>query len=78
MKALKLNVVIGRDRRVVLDVPEDIEEGPAEVVLLVPEGPERQPRSNLEEHVARLIARSRSRTVEDIDTELKAERESWD
>jgi hypothetical protein len=77
MKALKLHVTIGRDRRIVLDLPDSVSEGAAEIVLLMPESPENgHPR--LEDHVARLMAHPRGRTTEEIDSDLRAERESWD
>jgi hypothetical protein len=78
MKALKLKVMIGGDRRLVLDMPDEVEEGPAEVIVLVPERAQRPSVGGLEAHVERLMARPRGRAPEEIDAELRAERESWD
>jgi len=34
MKAVKMNVFIGSDRRLAIDLPQQIQEGPAELILL--------------------------------------------
>ncbi len=78
MKAVRVNVVIGRDRRVAFELPEDFEEGPAEVLVLVPESSVRHRGDHLGSHVARLMSRPRGRTAEDINAELRAERDGWD
>jgi hypothetical protein len=77
MKAVKVNVMIGRDRRVAFEVPEDVEEGPAEVLVLVPESSIQRRRSHLETHVAQLMARPRGKSADDINAELRTEREDW-
>ena len=78
MKALKMTVMIGRDRRVVIDVPEGIQEGPAEVILLAPEGAGLNAAGELKGHIRHLLAHSRSRTRKEIDLEIEQQRQSWD
>lgn len=75
MKALRYQVRIGRDHRVVVDVPEEIPEGMAEVIVLIREQPEVRP--GLDALLAEFRTRAGGRTKEDIDTELAAERASW-
>jgi hypothetical protein len=54
-----------------------VQEGPAEVIVLVPEGTER-PAHTLQDFLAGLSARPRRiRTREEIDRYLEQERESW-
>lgn len=75
MKALKYQVRIGRDHRVVVDVPAETPEGMAEVIVLVQEEPDRRP--DLAAVLAEFRTRVGGRTKEDIDSRLAAERESW-
>lgn len=80
MKALKMTVMIGRDRRVVIDVPDSIREGRAEVVLLTPEDHESGTVTEigLETHIALLLANSRNRTRTELDREVEEQRQSWE
>lgn len=75
MKALKYQVRIGRDHRVVVEVPEETPEGMAEVIVLVREQPE--PQAGLDALLAEFRSRVGGRTKEDIDGGLAAERASW-
>ena len=78
MRAIKLNTHVSKDRTLRLKLPEDVQEGPAEVIVLVPELTER-PAHTLQEFLAGLSARPRRiRTKEEIDSYLEQERESWD
>jgi hypothetical protein len=78
MRAIKLNTHVAKDRTLRLKLPEDIQEGPAEVIVLVPEWTER-PAHTLQDFLAGLSARPRRvRTKEEIDSYLEQERESWD
>ena len=76
MKALKYQVRIGSDHRVVVDVPPDLAEGPAEVILLVPDAPATDNRELLA-LLAEFRARPGGRTKEDIDAQVADERASW-
>lgn len=75
MKALKLNANVDRSRRLVLELPEEIGEGPVEVIVLVPES-RRPGASTLAEHLASL--ERGHRTVAEIDEQIRVERQSWD
>ena len=76
MKALKYQVKIGRDHRVVVEVPRETPEGPAEVILLVPDAHE-APRDALHSLLAEFRSRPGGRSKDDIDAALVAERASW-
>ena len=75
MKALKYQVQIGRDRRVVLDVPAETPEGMAEVIVLVSEEP-RAP-EDFTAFLAGLRESSPQRSKEDLDRRIEEERASW-
>jgi hypothetical protein len=78
MRALKLYGHVERDHTLSLHLPEDVAEGPAEVIVLVPEAAERTGHS-LEDFLATLSkGRRRIRSKEEIDRDLELERESWD
>lgn len=78
MRAIKLNAHVAKDRTLRLYLPEDVQEGPAEVIVLVPEGTQR-PTHKLQDFLAGLSAHPRRiRTKEEIDTYLEQERASWD
>ncbi len=78
MRAVKLHGEIPADHILRLNVPQDVPEGPAEVILLVPEeravaGP------SLREFLAALRCTPRTpRSKEDIDRYLEEERNSWE
>jgi len=78
MRAIRLNTHVAKDRTLLLKLPEDVQEGPAEVIVLVPEAADR-PAHTVQDFLAGLSARPRRiRTKEDIDRYLERERESWD
>ena len=79
MLAHKETVIIGKDRRVILDLPEDFEEGKAEVIVLVSHSRNRQGRDNLEKILEDLASRPRRvRSKEEIDHYIEEERASWE
>ncbi len=75
MKALKYQVQIGRDHKVVVDVPDGTPEGPAEVIVLVPE--QEVGASGLDSLLAAFRARPGERSKEEIDAQLAEERAGW-
>jgi hypothetical protein len=78
MRAIKLNTHVAKDRTLRLKLPEDVQEGPAEVIVLVREETER-PTHTLKDFLAGLSARPRRiRNKEEIDRYLEQEHESWD
>jgi hypothetical protein len=78
MRAIKLNTHVAEDRTLRLKLPEDVQMGPAEVIILVPEAAER-PAHTVQDFLAGLSAGPRRiRTKEEIDRHLERERESWD
>jgi len=78
MRAIKLQTQVGKDHTLRLELPQDVEEGPAEVIVLVPEAPERS-RHTLADFLAHLSRTPRTiRSKEDIDRYLQEERESWE
>jgi len=77
MRAIKLNTHVAKDHILRLKLPNDVQEGPAEVIVLVPEETAR-PSHMLEDFLAGLSAHPRRiRTKEEIDSELAQEHESW-
>jgi hypothetical protein len=40
MRAFKFKIHVAQDRTLCLKLPEDVQEGPAEVIVLIPEGNE--------------------------------------
>ncbi len=77
MKAIKLQTHVTKDRTLRLQLPDDVEEGPAEVIVLVSE-PKAGLGHSLRDFLASLPARPRQpRTKEEIDHDLEQERESW-
>lgn len=79
MRALKYQVQIGKNRKLVLQMPKAMVEGPAEVIVLVPE--ERAPTqpAMLAEYLQELAAKPRhTRSKQQIDRDVERERRSWD
>jgi len=67
---------IGEDHR--LTVPGDIPAGPAKVVV-IPQAPDEDGWSSLQELIQEMADHPRrTRTKEEIDAYLRAERESWE
>jgi len=81
MQALKYQVTIGRDRRVSVDVPASVGEGPAEVIVLVPE-PKQEHRPEAVEDFGQMLDRLRKvapvRSREEILRFFEQERASWE
>jgi len=77
MRAIKLQTQVEKDHTLHLRLPEDVKEGPAEVIVLVPEAAE--PRHTLADFLAHLSDRPRTtRNKEEIDQYLQEERASWE
>ena len=78
MRAIKLNTYVAGDRTLRLKLPDDVDEGPAEVIVLVPDATGRRSHT-LRDFLVGLSSRPRQlRTKEEIDRYLAQERESWD
>jgi hypothetical protein len=78
MRAIKMQTLVEKDHTLHLQLPEDVNEGPAEVIVLVPELAE-PPRHTLADFLARLSERPRTtRKKEEIDQYLQEERASWE
>jgi hypothetical protein len=78
MRAIKLQAHVEKDHTLSLKLPEDIQEGPAEVIVLVPE-PAARPAHSLGDFLTRLPRRSRRvRSKEEIDRDLEQERQAWE
>jgi hypothetical protein len=78
MRAIKLQAQVPQDRTLSIKLPDDVDEGLAEIIVLVPEA--RHPKSlSVEEFIAELSERPlRRRSKEEIDAELLEMRQSWD
>lgn len=78
MRAIKLKAQIGTDHTLHLQLPDDVDEGPAEVIVLVEGDPEPVQGSGT---VADFLATHRvtsPRSKEEIDSYLRTERDSWE
>jgi len=80
MKAIKLSVHIGEDRRLVVELPDDVQKGPAELILLTGEHQQTvgADGDSVDAHIERLLARPRGRSAAQIDRQLEVDRASWD
>ncbi len=80
MRAVKLPARINKDHTLRLQLPEEIGEGPAEIIVLVSEPSDGEPEGvSLEDFLARpRVDRQFIRSKEKIDDYLRAERESWE
>jgi hypothetical protein len=78
MRAIKLQTHIGKDHTLSVKLPEDMAEGPAEIIVLVQE-PAKRAGHSLADFLRTLSEQPRStRSKEEIDRDLERERESWD
>jgi len=78
MRAIKIQTQVEKDHSLSIKLPEDVAEGPAEVIVLVPEAAERAGHS-LTDFLRTLSQHPRSvRSKEEIDRDLDRERETWD
>jgi len=79
MKAVKLEGHVTKNHKLNLTVPEDVNTGPVEVILLVPEKEENGKTQNIKSFLKQL---SKSKTArlskEEIDQSLANERNGWD
>lgn len=76
MRALKLEGRVQSDHTVRVQLPDDVEEGPAEIIVLLPETYDRRP--SLSAVLDSLSGRpGPRRRKEEIDRYLQEERESW-
>lgn len=74
MRAIKLRTRVNQDHTLRLDLPPDVNAGPAEVIVLLPEEP-RSATQSVEEYLTVLEATSRStRSTEKLDRALATER----
>lgn len=80
MRAIKMKALVGSDHTVHLKLPDDVGEGPAEVIVLVDEVSSESDRAGtLAEFFTRHAVDSRfERTKDEIDADLRAERDSWE
>ena len=81
MNAIKFNAHIDHNHRLEIQLPSDVPEGDAEVIVLIPAAvpSDALRRSHLESLFAQCANRGNpGRSAEDIDRQLAAERASWD
>jgi hypothetical protein len=83
MRALKIPARVTHDHTLHLRLPEDVSEGPAEVIVLVPESDEDSPpetaAGSLDDFLASFeVDRRFIRSKEEIDEFVTEERESWE
>ena len=77
MRALKLNGRISHDHTLRVSVSPEVPEGPAEVIVLLPEESQ-EPDGTLRDFLGRLAQHPRKvRSKDEIDRALAAERASW-
>ena len=77
MRAIKFQAHVEKNHTLSLRLPTDVREGPAEVIVLVPDLVA-QATHSLNDFLARLSRRPRQpRTKEEIDGYLERERQSW-
>lgn len=79
MRAIKLQSHVDETRTLHLKLPADVQEGPAEVIVLVPDTESERPVPTLRAFLDGLDKISRkTRLKEEIDRALEEERASWD
>ncbi len=83
MRAVKLAAQVTSDHTLHLELPKDVGEGPAEVIVLVADSePTASPQpeaGSLEDFLSRpRVDRRFVRSKEEIDDYLRAERDSWE
>lgn len=77
MRTVKIEGRVGPDHTLRVRLPEDVEEGPAEVIVLLPERKgTRPPLADLLDSLAQASRPDRRRS--EIDGDLGEERASWD
>ena len=79
MRAIKLRSHVDETRTLHLKLPDDVQQGPAEVIVLVPEAETDKPVPTLSAFLEELgRTRRHIRSKEEIDRALEEERASWD
>jgi hypothetical protein len=79
MQAVKLKTYITKDHRLELDLPDDLPEGAAEIIVLVQDAPSSTDEESLRDFFKAVDASPRPRTsVEEIDRYIEEMRNSWD
>lgn len=78
MRAIRLQTQVEKDHTLRLELPEDVEEGPAEVIVLVPETVERSRIPWPISWSSSLNARGRFAARKRSTKYLREERESWE
>ncbi len=78
MRAIKLTAEVTRDHMLHLNLPDDVGEGPAEVIVLVPEEKEQVKRPSLTELLKRLPDSRHTMTREEIDEYIDSLRAEWE
>lgn len=83
MRAVKLPAQVNVDHTLHLVLPDDIDAGPAEVIVLVPDAEDDEVADAKAGSLAEFLAgpqidRRHLRSKEEIDDYLRAERESWE
>jgi hypothetical protein len=76
MKALRYQMRIGSDHKLIIDIPVETPPGDAEVIVLVPERTER--RMPVSDVIDLWAERPGNRSKEDLDREIEQERAGWD
>jgi hypothetical protein len=78
MRAIKIQAHVEKDHTLSLQLPEDVREGPAEVIVLVPDRAPK-PVHSLNDFLDRLAGRPRQVLSKDeVDRHLERERQSWE
>jgi len=78
MRAIKMAARVDKDRKIMLEMPPDVPEGPAEVIVLVSGAPRENAHALLEAADRWRAKIPFRRTKEEIDRYLEEERASWE
>ena len=79
MRTIKLTARVGAGGTLSVTLPPDVPEGPAEVIVLIPDGGPTAGNGALDAFLHDLSQSDRRvRSKEDIDRSLAAERSAWD
>ena|SRR5215813_5255401 len=79
MRELRLQTLVDENHVAQIQLPEDVRQGPIEVIVRLPEAIPQTPKLPLAEFLDRLVARPwTGRSREEIDRQIQEERDSWD
>jgi len=79
MRAIRLVGRVGTDGTLSVSLPPDVPEGPAEVIVMIPDGAQGAGNGALDAFLQNLRQSDRHvRSKEEIDRSLAAERSAWD